>query len=418
MQKLALDLADQMGVTKELFTSELAGKRITQLRNQVGQKMNNVLAFAFSTVERYNRTSAFLGGFRTFKKQGMSPEEAFSAAKAFVNDTHFLYGKFDRPVGARGRKGALFTFRLFPINYAVWMKNRVRKGEYKALTKSIGMLMLLAGTTGLPLMDFEEKEVRKGVDEAAKTLLGEDYPKSRQFLQRAVSRGLPAAVIGVDFSGSLGIPQMIPGLETDVSRRQWAEVLLDIVGVLGDIPRRAIKVSRDIKTLVKTGGDWWTAGRLVEDLAPEFLRNPLASLRMYRHGLYTRGGTLIRDTKGQPQTLTKNEAIRKAFGFQPIIASEKYKISELTRNKDWKRNALKSAYLDGIMAALNQKQYGLAADIMQDVRDHNIEQGQSAIEDHVYITSQDVINRMLHMDRMQSRNYRNELEKLFFPEEG
>ncbi len=358
----------------------------------------------FSNVERFNRESTFLAFYRAAKQKGLTDTDAFEVAKDGVNTSHFKYGKADRPKAGRGRFAPLLTFRLFLINYVQFLKNRLKQGEYATFAKSMGALTTFAGLTGLPAFqtinsiynwqtgEDAEKQIREAVSDFTKGLLGKDATKQSQFAERLVTKGIPAALFGVDFSGSVGMGDIIPGVD-----------IADIVGVIGDIPKRGARVARDINS-----GDFL---RAFEDISPEFIRNPLAAIRLSTKGMITRGGSPIRDGKGNIVRLTPTQAAKKALGFQPIELTENFKVFQLIRDKEVRRKKLKSQYLDAFMVAVGKQNNDLLKEIQSELAEYNEDRN---LEDRIIISGQDIVNRAMgQKPSIQVRPFKREVEKLF-----
>lgn len=403
-ERTMLDLLWKEGVTKDLMTGELMGKKGNIFAEHVGNKASQAMRYMFGHVETYNRESTALAFFRAARAKGLDKESALSVAREGVKDSHFVYGKGNRPVVGRGRLAPLLTFRQFSINYVEFLKNRVKNRQYAAFAKSIGMLLAFSGMTGLPFWktansvynwytgEDTEIQTREAIQNSSKKLLGKDYAKTSQAIERAVTRGLPAAIFGIDMSGSVGMGDVLPAPTLE----QW-------IGVLGDLPRRIYNVSRGIKS-----GQYL---RAVEDLSPEFLRNPLSAVRLSFKGMYTRGGSPIRDENFGVVKFTPLQAGKKFIGLQPIEASERWKIHESITNKDKRIQKAKSVWLDALMVSLNNKDNDLFESLLNELQEVNKDK---RIEDKILVHQQDIINRVMgKRTKTQDIRYKKKLEELF-----
>jgi len=393
-EKKALQLGHDEGFLRDIQTSEMFGTTDNFLTSELGPKLGSAMRFMFGSVEKYNRSSTFLAFFRAAKRKGLTDGKSFDVAMEAVDKTHFMYGKADRPIAGRGILSPLLTFRMFTIQYVQFLKRNLDQKNYATVAKSTGMIAALAGLTGLPgyelfnavygwtTGDDAEKDLRKYTNGMAKALLGEGHNKAAQKIERLVSRGLPAAMFGVDLSGSLGFGDIIPG-----------STPAELIGVLGDVPKRYQKIARDIRS-----GDNM---RAVEDLAPEFIRNPMAAFRLTTQGMYTRSGSPIKDLDGNVIRMDSKQAILKAFGFQPIEMSEKWRAADVVQKKILKTTEIKGRFLDALMVAINKKDNVLYRQIIEEMQAHN---ASSDYEDRVIITKESIIGRM--RGRRTTRQFR------------
>lgn len=391
------------GITRDLLTSELMGAPNNIFQKRLLPGGLKALRFFFSSVEVFNRETTALAFYRAARakgvKLGVDVENVVADA---VRQTHFSYGKVDRPQLGRGRKGVLLTFRLFSIQYVQFMKNLIKDGEYAAAGKSAGMMLALSGMRGLFAFelintglgwatgDDLEERIRFYTNKAAESLLGKSYPRSVKAIERIVTRGIPAA-FGVDFSGSLGAGDMIPQGD-----------LLDLVGAPGGLIKAAEMARRDFKA-----GNY---SRALETMSPEFLRNPQAAIRLVREGMVTHGGTPKLDVNGKVIGITPFEASLKGIGVQPIKLSETYKIEGVKRTKEEYRRTLKSTYLDAIMVKWNEKDFDGAREIWAESQAYDEKQ---PFYDRLMIMPEDVQRRAYERIGMGEYVRKQELEKLF-----
>lgn len=113
--------ADAKGVTGDSATREMAGlaRRGSAKSNwETAKELSMILN---STVEKGNRVSAFIAGYKNAPK-GADPVKF---ASDFTETTQYNYGREARPKVARGWGAPLYTFKLFQHNYIRNVKNAV-----------------------------------------------------------------------------------------------------------------------------------------------------------------------------------------------------------------------------------------------------------------------------------------------------
>lgn len=280
--------------------------------------MIDVLAVPFAGMEIFNRKSAFLAMFRVARAKGLDYNEAFLKARDFVYDTHYLMGKANLPKAMRGGEAyhsvlrTAYTFRGYSHNYIVSMVQSMAtmpdgKMHLDVLGKSLAMLVIFGGLTGLPFLDdlLDELERLTGTPYRMKmrTLLEET---GGDILERMGMQGIPA-LLGVDISGSIKI-----GLP---SFGDIGENVYGVYGGLYDKGKNALGAFSSGQVL-----------RGVEALSPAFIENVLKAQRMSQGATNIHGKQLF-DEQGQPIRLKPEEALAQAAGFRPArtagLSSEK-----------------------------------------------------------------------------------------------
>lgn len=278
----------------------------------------------FSNAESFNRRITFIAAYQVAMETGQSDPYAF--ARRAVYETQGIYSKVNRPNWARGGVGAtLFTFKQFTISYLEWWR-RLPKRE-KALAFAI--LVLFAGTEGLPFMD----DIEDLIDTIGQTL---GYnTNSKKAIRHAMvdtlgktagtmlNTGL-LSMTGVDVSGRLGLGNLIPGTamfkpsETDKTR-----TVSEFAGPLGGLMSQAQRAVAK----VQQGNILGRTGALAE-IAPSAVRNALQGLEMASTGVY-------RDTRGyKVSDVTVLESFGKMLGLQPeSVASKTRRLSDEIQDK-------------------------------------------------------------------------------------
>ncbi len=346
-----IDNLERGGFLDSRLAQEISGYLGKGLYQTIQTKWKKAMSIAdiFRHGETFNRkamaVALYDAGIRDFNK-----------AADLIDEAHFRYGTGNQ-IGLMREFGGylspLATFRSWFINYLTWTKNQIKAGDIAPAAKSLFALMLFGGFSALPFW--------KTMDDIYLKLNGSDIETDvRQLFGRKMGQlimhGTPAS-IGVEFSGSIGMGDILP---TD---------LPSVIGVFGDIPTRANKVRKSLQAR-----DYL---RAIEDASPEVLRNPLAAYRMYTQGQTSRGGRPVMDIRtGKPMKLTATEAFLKAFGFQPERASEQFHIGEVMDKLQQARQEKKQAWADRYtLARLNRDGAGMQ-EVIKEIYDYNYEMQQ------------------------------------------
>ena len=367
LERKALKEAEDAGVIKEIYTSELSGMIRSQFDKHLTSKLKAAARFMFAEVERFNRATTYLAAYRTAMEklvkdkkmtEAQKHESAMAFAKWVVDETHWQYGKGNRPIIGRGMLAPIMTFRLFPINYVIFLRNRYRDKQYKALLKSIGFLMAMGGLGGmlgyktlnaaygwLSGGDDLSLLTARGIDKALGYFGFSDDVKKKAHI--AVTKGLPAALVGVDLSGSIGMGDIPPGGDANTI----ADILEDLLGVVGGTVRRGYQAYEAYQS-----GNLY---RAIENLSPEAIRNIMVAIRLYKEGPMSVGGRRL----GEP--ISTIDFAKKLLAFQPTSLSEIYEAERISARKrqmiekkvrkyyDRLSNAFKELYQTGNPARLN-----------------------------------------------------------------
>lgn len=301
----AVQSAIHEGTISEQNINELRGLQ----QGKSASKIGNALSFLFSSAEKYNRKVSFIAMYMAAKEgylkngQPRSHAEMQKMSEDFVKETQFDYRKVDRPELARGWRAPLFTFRMFSGNYLSMLKNLMAEKEFSALSKSLGVMLILGGVSAIPGW----KELEKALE-----LMGYDPKKSfREYLGKEQGElalhGLPFKT-GGNISGALGTIELLPG---DIQQGVTAGIANLVLGVPTDIPKR---FDRARQYLFKLNSPY----RAVEAVMPEFVRNPMVAIRWIRE-------EGIRSPKFEKLgTATNKDIFFKAIGIQPSSLTNIY----------------------------------------------------------------------------------------------
>lgn len=292
-----------------------AGNALTRLSLAWGK--------VFGAAEQVNRRMTFIAAYRVAKAQKMANPAAF--AKKAVIETQFTYSKANKMKWGRGAVGATaMTFKTYSIAYLellgrMWTQgepgSQERKDGRKAVLLALGMLMLMGGAGGLPFAEDAEDlsdglaqmmgyniNSKKAKQELLENIFGE---AGAGFVERGIT-GLPG--MPLDVSGRLGMGNLLPATGLFKEKTDHTRDVLEIVGPVGDLAKRAVSGARSVLT-----GD---VGAGLLQMAPTAVRNAAKGSDMWARDMY-------RDDKGYKVIdTTLAEAAMKAIGFQPASVSK------------------------------------------------------------------------------------------------
>lgn len=346
----ALNRATNEGIVSERLLYELLETAQKKPLLEGSRGLLSGLQFFFRKTELINRKAAFISAFNVARREMNLPiasAEAF--AKSFVDRTQYIYGRVDRPMIGRGAGAPLLVFRTFIGNILSWMKELAKDGEYGAVARSLGVLGVFGGASAIP---------SAGVLEELANALGYD---PRKEIKKALPGKLGDVLLngalypfGIDVSRSIGLGDIVPFEQERGLLRAGA----DLVGgaIAGDVGRLyySLKLFRDGAT-----------ERAVENLMPEFLRNPTVAMRWLDEGVRSpRTGELI------VPNIKFEEAFVKALGFQPSVVSTAYAkresqrlLAEQANNSSFYNRQLARAVFNDDEYAFNQ--------IMNEIDEYN-----------------------------------------------
>jgi len=375
------------GITQDQYIQQIFGN-LGDRFDKTYKKTMRWLATPFSWMEMFNRQSAALTMFRPAyelaMKGAISKEEkeeayqkAFEEARSFVYNTHYAMDKANLPQFAQGGDPTsiglktLYTFRSFTHNFGLWMWRNLSSGDWKTALHSLAYMALFGGLMGLPFFkDFFEWIEKKFGYSPTKYVRNVLRGVGGETLETFGFSGLPA-VLGMNISGSLaiGIPFM-------------GETPADTVyGVYGGMATR-------LKRASEAAGrqDWY---RVSTNIAPEFIRNPLAAAMESEYGKdigmpgysTTTRGRAIYGENNKPIQMTAGESALKTVGFTPTRnAKEKEQNQIIKRQEEWgqeaKRDLSETYRIEKVNRDPKAMQHLMAGvkEINQQIKDRGIQQ--------------------------------------------
>jgi N12 class adenine-specific DNA methylase len=324
----ALKIAEEQGIVapQEVHQLMAQARGTSTLQSGDGTRTGEAMAFAgnaftklalgwgrlFGLFEQVNRRTTFIAAYRMAQERNMANPIAF-ATKA-VNDTQFINNKANKAKWARGPIGAtLMTFKSYSINYLeLFYRLSTQSGPEgkKAAALMLGMLLLVAGTGGLPFADDLDDAIdfmaqRMGYNFSAKQA-------KRQFLEdlfgKATAQFVDKGITGIagspiDISGRMSMANLLPGTGLLLKKTDHSRDLQELLGPVGDLVKRGFSAAN-----MALSGDF---GKAALEASPRAVANAAKGVDMANTGIYT-------DTRGRKVIETDlADAASKFIGFQP-----------------------------------------------------------------------------------------------------
>jgi len=369
-QKAAQAFID-MGVWEKTQAHDLAGVGDKGVEySAVRQRVMAKLGWIFHQSERFNREVTSLTSYRLARDEGDPHDAAVQKAAKLTYEVHFDYSAANRPRWMQGDVAkVLFVFRNYNVNLMYRLFRDIHQ-SFKAETAEaraearrqlgamFGLYALMAGVTGVPfyglavmlagLFDDEDDPftAEQQFVRGARQLLGEDAA-------RLLLRGVPGAVLGVDVSERIGMPNLwFRSPDRELEGRDayffWMEQILGA----------ALSIPKNLFTGLQQMHEGYIE-RGTETMLPAFLRSPLRALRYAGEGATTLNGESIAD-------VSASGVIAQALGLSPLVVAEQYETNnelkgadtKLTKRRQQLMNryfmAVRQADSDGATAALGQ----------------------------------------------------------------
>lgn len=370
------------------------------------QRAAFIWAAPFTMAEQFNRRTSFIAAYLTAKQEGMG-EAAFDFAQRAVIETQGLYNPGNQANWARNPVGAaVLTFKQFSVHYLEWMRrmwsagtpgSAERKAGRKAVLYAMAILILAAGTEGLPFAD--------DLDDLIDTIgqaLGYDLNSKRarrEFVANTLGMGdLGADVVARGFSAMGGVP-------FDVSLRMSMGNLVPGTGML---LRSNVDKSREVLELAGPAGgliDQYTkAGQkaLQGDAAGAALQAmPVAIQNVGKAvGMWTTGEA--RDSKDRRiMDADTMDGLMRFLGFNPqSIARESDKMGMLRRSEQLAKNVEGEIAADWARAQADGDREGVQ-EAKQRLRDWNEKNPSAKIE----ISGPQILRRVIQLRKDRAARF-------------
>lgn len=379
------------GITRDNFMREMMGDMTGGRMSYAWRQFSRAMAFPMSVAERFNRTSLALAAYRAAragkvvnketlerfgyqKGQKFDEQSARDFAAGLVTDSHYLYGKANRPeIFRHGDVGkvasSFYTFRSFTHNTLEFWRTLFKMGwrGKAAVGISLGMTATLGGLVSVPLWSTVMtvwRQLFADGDDPERKLYNWAYKNGGKNAADVLFYGMPS-MAGVTISGSLGME--LPILQDLKGDKPWGRQILSSGMEIFGVPVAMLeKIGNTFEFAGK--GDYW---RAMEEALPTAASNVMKAIRLADEGITTHSGKPIADGTGRPAKLSKPEAVAKALGFQPVSQSKAFDAhkgqSDVEAFKKNKQDELVTRYLKAFRA----KDMAAKEEVLRDWRDYN-----------------------------------------------
>ena len=379
------------GITRDNFMREMMGDLTGGRMSYAWRQFSRVMAWPMSAAERFNRTSLALAAYRAAragkvvntetlerfgyqKGQKFDEQSARDFAAGLVTDSHYLYGKANRPeIFRHGDVGkvasSFYTFRSFTHNTLEFWRTLFKMGwrGKAAVGISLGMTATLGGLVSVPLWSTVMtvwRQLFADGDDPERKLYNWAYKNGGKNAADVLFYGMPS-MAGVTISGSLGME--LPILQDLKGDKPWGRQILSSGMEIFGVPVAMLeKIGNTFEFAGK--GDYW---RAMEEALPTAASNVMKAIRLADEGITTHSGKPIADGTGRPAKLSKPEAVAKALGFQPVSQSKAFDAhkgqSDVEAFKKNKQDELVTRYLKAFRA----KDMAAKEEVLRDWRDYN-----------------------------------------------
>lgn len=270
----------------------------------------------FAMVEKLNRKATFIAAYRMAQETGKA--DPFKFAEQAVMETQGLYAKHNRPNLARSPiGGAVLVFRQFSIAYLEMLARMWNNGPEgkKAATLAVGILFLMAGSSGLPFED----DLLDMIDTVMQGFFGKATlfrMEKRNFLNDALGKELGGFIesgvsnfLPIDLSGRFGMGNLLPGsaiLKPSAPNKKGE--MLQAAGVAGSFVESAFNGAQ-----MAMQGNWSGVGKT---FAPKAIADVTKGLEMAATGeARDRYGNKVVDTGAV-------DVASQIIGFNPTVKAE------------------------------------------------------------------------------------------------
>lgn len=395
----ALQRAEDDGIVSPQEIHHLQAQAMATFgTNAYAKKLAFLWGAPFSLAEQFNRRVSFIAAFQTAREQGLL--NPFEFAENAVIETQGLYNRGNAPNLARtGLGAAALTFKQFSIHYLEWMGRMYRSGPEgkRAVLYALALLMLAAGTDGLPFAD--------DLDDLADTItqaLGIDLPAKetrRAFIADTLGLGDEAADVMTRGASA------ISGFPLDVSLRMGMGNLLPATGILlrsnTDRSRDVLEVAGPAGSLAKQYVDAGQKGLrgdaegALQSALPVALQNVWKAASVWSTGEY-------RDSMDRKvMEADEVDGLMKFLGFQPAeIARESQKMGRIRRSEQLAKNVegeIASLWARGVADSEPDK----VAEARQQLADWN----ETNKDSPIVITTAQIVQRVKKMRQDRSERF-------------
>ncbi|EHK57736.1 PLxRFG domain-containing protein [Allomesorhizobium alhagi] len=379
-ERKALDAFYESGLIDRTQAHDIAGVGETGVEySPVRAKVMAIMSYLFHKAEVWNREVTALAAYRMAKASGQNDTAAIDTAHDLTWKVHFDYSNASRPrlLQSDFAKVAL-VFRSHNINMLYRLGRDLHqsfKGETPQARKEaryqlagiVGMMSLLAGTTGVvgfnlamtvlgslfgdedDPMDFEVTFKKNVID-----ILGPE-------LGGVVLHGAPGHYLGVDLTGRIGMPDLwfrspYQDLQGKDEFQYWVMSQLGAsVAMVGDM-YFGLSLLAEGKT-----------DRAAEALTPKFARDLLRSYRYMNEGIVSLGGDQVLD----PSAIDAWDAIAQAVGFTPAKVAETYDRNSALKTAEKRLQRRRQSLINDFALAVKMGDKDGRADALEAIKRFN-----------------------------------------------
>ena len=282
----------------------------------------------FRLAEQYNRVSAFIAAYKVAKANKLDNDAAHKQAQDTVFGTQFRYDEANRPALADSGVGSLFfVFKSFPI-FMMETMTFLAKENPKAAVYMLGMLVLMAGTDGLPFAE----DLQDLIDVIAQRLFGEPFNSKRWMrntlksaseavvgadLSGVLMHGVANSLTGLNFASRVGAGNLWPGTRIGAADVDYRRAMEEILGPVGGMASGIV-----------SGADALTKGNFLEAAKqglPLAAKNAVKGWEQFEKGYATdAGGRKLVDVGSW-------ESFWQSLGFSSSALSQVYESDSIDR---------------------------------------------------------------------------------------
>lgn len=365
-----------MGVWEKTQAHDLAGVGDKGVEySAVRESVMAKLGWIFHQSERFNREVTSLTAYRLAREAGDTHDAAVTKAAKLTYEVHFDYSAANRPRWMQSDVAkVLFVFRNYNVNLMYRLFRDIHQ-SFKADTPAaraearrqlgamFGLYALMAGVTGVPLYGlavmlaglFDDEDdpftMEQQFMRGTQQLLGEDAA-------RLLLRGVPGAVLGVDVSDRIGLPNLwfrSPDRELE-GRDAYFFWMEQVLGAALAIPKNLF-----------TGMQQMHEGHIergVETMVPAAVRSLLRAGRYWQEGATTLNGESIAEVSGAG-------VISQALGLSPLKVAEQYEKNSEIKGADAKLTRRRQQLMNRYFMAVKQGDSESARQALAQIRVFN-----------------------------------------------
>ena len=364
-ERLAFEEADKNGLFDKTQSHDLAG--VADQGMDYTSKMHTtmtIISWMFHKMEEFNRQVTFLSAYRLSRGQGASHSDSVAMGDQLTWDSHFDYGVANRPRYMQGDMArVLLLFRQYSMNMTYRMgrdfNDAIREADPVAKAQArtrfsgmMGMTMLFAGTTGLPMfwavegvmnaIFGDEDEPYDFVDDTRAHLAEMTSPE----IADIIVKGPADYLSGATFSSRVSLNHL--WLRETPAYLEGADRYLHLLGeTAGPIGALAKDVFYMAPQELKEGN----YRRALEYVTPKSLKDIAKTARYVDEGVRTRRGDVVISK----EELSSKDLFQQSVGFTPAKVTKQYEINRAVKKAEGHILDRKRRLMDRLFLATRQE---------------------------------------------------------------